>query len=126
MLSSFMGLTNVWCRMYIQCWKYVNLMLVDAKRTSPKISTFFLFLIFNYLAYNIYTWLIFIYCMPGLSCIKWDLVPWPGIESNPPCIGSMDQGRPSTLFLIKILSELWKKQGFLTQYGVFLRNPEQI
>ena len=28
--------------------------------------------------------------VPGLSCSMWDLVPWPGIEPKPPCIGSTE------------------------------------
>ena len=27
---------------------------------------------------------------PGLSCSMWSLVPWPGIETRPPCIGSLE------------------------------------
>ena len=28
--------------------------------------------------------------LPGLSCGKWDLIPPPGIEPGPPCIGSAE------------------------------------
>ena len=52
---------------------------------------------------------IYNYSIQTLSCHMWDLVPWPGIEPRPPCIGTVKseplnhQGSPTTPFLSKTL-----------------------
>ena len=63
-------------------WKYFHRCLIQWNITSltVKFSLLYLFLILK----KICTYLAIL----GLTCGTWDLFPWPGITSRPPCIRS--------------------------------------